>query len=448
MFKELVIIGGGPAGNAAALSAADAGASSIALIEKGAMGGTCTNRGCIPTKFLLSRSESFPSSHSSGLDAGSWQRLIGHKNALVRGLSKSIESRCAARGIDILRGSARFLGPHEVLVTAADGTETRVEGRKFIVATGSEPAQLPGFPADGDRIITSTDALDLRRLPESIAIIGSGAVGAEFTFIFNRLGIKVSLIEAAERLFPAEDPEVDGVFRRVYERLGVLVCTGGAVVGIDKRDAGVAVHLDTGQVIEAQVALVGIGRALGSRDLGCDAAGIATGPRGDIIIDDALRTSQEHIFAAGDVAGRMLLAHAASFMGEQAALRACGREAREIPYRSIPWATFSTPELGSVGMTLAGSQRAGFQATSASVPLMDSVKARIDRTTDGFIKVVAQRESGRILGGTVVGPHASDLVHIVALAIHQGMTVSDMRGFTFVHPSISELFGDLFSALK
>jgi dihydrolipoamide dehydrogenase len=196
------------------------------------------------------------------------------------------------------------------------------------------------------------------------------------------------------------------------------------------------------------MALVGIGRALGSRGLGCDAAGIATGERGEILVDDDLRTSQPHIFAAGDVNGRMLLAHAASFMGEQAALRSCGREARIVPYRSIAWATFTAPEVASVGLNVTAAERAGLQAVAASIPLMESVKARIDRTTDGFVKVVAERGSGKVLGGTIVGPHASDLVHIFALAIYQGMNVSDMRGFTFVHPSVSEIIGDLYATIK
>ncbi|HWR97636.1 MAG TPA: NAD(P)/FAD-dependent oxidoreductase [Candidatus Methanoperedens sp.] len=448
MLKDLVIIGGGPAGNAAALTAADAGLSSIVLVERDAMGGTCTNRGCIPTKFLLSRREGIRSPGSSGDISGEWKRLLAHKSALVRGLSRSIEARCVSRGIEILRGQAQFVSPNELKVTSADGHETRLEGRSFIVATGSEPAQLPGAPPDGERIITSTHALDLASLPGSLAVIGSGPVGAEFCYIFTRLGVRVTLIEAANRLFPQEDPDVDALFRTIYERLGVRVITGEPVVGVERRANGMSVLLRGGAVVEAEKTLVGIGRALGSQGLGCDAAGIAIGPKGDILVGDGLRTSQSHVFAAGDVTGKMLLAHAASFMGEQAARLACGLPARPVPYRSIPWATFTTPEVGSVGLTHEAAERSGIRAVAASVPLMDSVKARIDRTTDGFLKIVAERGSGRIVGGTIIGPHASDLIHAVALAIHQRMTVSDMRGFTFIHPSISELIGDLYSSMN
>lgn len=448
MFKELVIIGGGPAGNAAALAAADAGASSVVLIERDAMGGTCTNRGCVPTKFLLSRSGALPSGDSSSPAPAEWQRLIGHKTALVKGLSRSIEERCVRLGVAILRGSARFVGPNELLVSGPGGEAARVEGRNFIIATGSEPAQLPGAPADGECIITSTEALDLKRLPASLAVIGSGAVGAEFAFLFARLGVRVWLIEAADRLFPLEDPDVAAVFGRVFERLGVRVRVASPVVGIERRENSAMVLLESGEVIETEIALVGIGRALGSRGLGCESAGIATGSRGEIVVGERLETSQPHILAAGDVTGRMLLAHAATFMGEQAALLACGREARPVPYRSIPWATFTTPEVGSVGLTLEAAGRSGLQAVAASVPLMESVKARIDRTTEGFVKAVAERGTGTLIGGTVVGPHASDLIHIIAIAIHQRMSISDMRGFTFVHPSLSEVIGNLLVKLE
>ncbi|HEY5999957.1 MAG TPA: NAD(P)/FAD-dependent oxidoreductase [bacterium] len=446
MVKKLVIIGGGPAGNAAALAAVDAGASEIVVVERDAMGGTCTNRGCIPTKFLLSRSEAYASSKLSAPPQDDWGRLVAHKTALARGLAKSIETTCASRGIRIVRGRARFVGPSEVEVVDAGGQSSRIDGEAFIVATGSQPAQLAAAPADGRVVITSDDALDLATLPPAMAVIGSGAVGAEFAFLFARLGVKVTLIEAAGRLFPLEDPDVDGVLRRVYERLGVGIRVGSPVVGIERRGDGAAVLLGSGEAVEAPVVLVGIGRTLGTAGLGCEAAGIATGPRGQMVVDDALRTSQPHIFGAGDVTGRMLLAHAASFMGAQAARRACGADAREVPYRSIPWATYTTPEVAAVGLTTtAAAEAAGLRAVSTGVPLMESVKARIDRTTEGFIKVVAERGSGVLLGGTIVGPHASDLIHMIALAVHQRLTVSDMRGFTFAHPSISELIGDLYA---
>jgi dihydrolipoamide dehydrogenase len=450
MVKQCIIIGGGPAGTAAAIAAAEAGVGSVLLVERDALGGTCTNRGCIPTKFFLSRSELLSRSGAAADRASEWQRTLAHKNLLIQGLSRSMEGKCRARGIAIAKGSARFVGSHEVEVLDGGGGRAVYEGDRIIIATGSSPAGLPGSPCDGVSIITSDEALNLDPLPESLVIVGSGAVGAEFAFIFTRLGVRVTLVEGAPRLFPFEEPDVDAVFRKTYSRIGVTVRTGEPVVGIETRDGGksVAVLLGSGAVVEAAKALVGIGRVLETRSLDCEAAGVDIDGRGGVLVDDDLRTSQAHIYAAGDVTGRMLLAHAASYMGEFAGRRAAGLAFSPVPYHSIPWATFTTPEVAAVGWTLEKAERSGLSCVASSVPLMDNVKARIDRTTEGFFKAVADKQTGRLVGGTIVGPHASDLIHIIALAIHQGMTIGDMRGFSCVHPSIAESIGDLCASFK
>ncbi len=450
MLKQCIIIGGGPAGTAAAIAGADTGLDSILLVERGALGGTCTNRGCIPTKFYLSRSEVLAKDSGGAPASSEWGRLLAHKNALVQGLSRSIEGTCRGRGIEIARGSARFLTPREIEVLDGDGGRAVYEGEHIIIATGSRPAEIPGSPCDGLSIITSNEALDLKQLPASMVIIGSGAVGAEFAYIFTRLGVKVTIVEAAPRLFPAEDPDVDAVFRKYYDRMGIKVHTGDPVAAIETRDSGssVAVMLKSGTVVEAEKALVGVGRTLEARNLDCEAAGIATSGRGGIVVDEQLRTSQPHIFAAGDVTGRMLLAHAASYMGEFAGRMVSGVPFSPVPYHSIPWATFTTPEVAAVGLTHDAAQRTGLDCYTASVPFMDNIKARIDRATDGFVKIVAEKATGRLVGGTIVGAHASDLIHSIALAVHKGMTVSEMRGFSFIHPSISESIGSLYSSIK
>ena len=447
MLKQCIIIGGGPAGTAAALAAVDGGLGSVLLVERDAIGGTCTNRGCIPTKFFLSRSDAIAKdSVNGGVSASEWGRVLAHKNALVQGLSRSIEGTCRVKGIEIARGSARFISPHEIEVLGGDGGRTTYTGEQYIIATGSRPAEIPGSPCDGVSVITSDEALDLQQLPITMAIIGSGAVGAEFAYIFTRLGVKVTLVEAAARLFPTEEPDVDSVFRKTFARMGVTVHTGDPVTGIEIRGGGssVAVLLTSGAVIEAEKALVGVGRTLETRKLDCAAADLEISRRGGIVVDNNLRTTQPHILAAGDVTGRMLLAHAASYMGTFAGRAAAGRSFSPVPYHSIPWATFTTPEVAAVGLTLEAAERSGLVCAAASVPLMDNVKARIDRTTEGFFKIVAEKGTGRLVGGTIVGPHASDLIHIIALAVHKGMTTAEMRGFSFLHPSISESIGDLF----
>lgn len=447
MIKGCIIIGGGPAGTAAALAAVEARFASVLLVERDDLGGTCTNRGCIPTKFLLAKSDALRAGGVPGVEVPvRWSGFLSHKNALVRGLSRSIEKNCREKGIEIVRGSARFLSPHEVEVNDAQGGRDVFTGEKFIIATGSTPAELPESPCDGVSIITSDEALALDPLPPRLAIVGSGAVGAEFAFIFTRLGVKVTLIEAASRLFPAEDPQVDEIFRKTYARMGVTVHTGDPVALIEKRKgAEVAVQLASGTVVVAEKALVAVGRRLSSQGLSCPAAGIELNGREGVLVDDDLRTSQQHVFAAGDVTGRMLLAHAATYMGAFAGHRASGQPFAAVPYGSIPWATFTTPEVAAVGLTLEAAERSGLCCTTHAVPLMDNVKARIDRTTEGFFKIVAEKETGRILGGTAVGIHASEIIHVVGLAIHKRMTRAEMRGFVFVHPTISESIIDLFT---
>lgn len=447
MVKQCIIIGGGPAGTAAALAAVESGLESVLLIERDAMGGTCTNRGCIPTKFLLSKSDTVrPGQVPVGTVAGQWSGFLKHKNALVQGLSRSIEANLRGKRTEIAQGSAKFINPHEIDVVDAGGGHTVYTGEKIIIAAGSKPAELPGSPSDGTSIITSDQALGLDPLPESLVIVGSGAVGAEFAFIFTRLGVRITLIEAAQRLFPVEDQQVDLVFRKIYERMGVKVHTGDPVARIESRDEGsqVAVLLASGTAVIAAKVLVAVGRHLETPNLDCQAAGIAINQRGGVVVDDDLSTSQPHIFAAGDVTGRMLLAHAASYMGDFAGRRAAGMKFPSVPYRSIPWATFTTPEVAAVGLTLEAAERSGLECTAHMVPLMDNIKARIDRTTEGFFKIVSEKETGRIIGGTIVGPHASDLIHVVALAIHKQMTRAEMRGFVFIHPSVSESIMDLF----
>jgi dihydrolipoamide dehydrogenase len=450
VIKDLIIIGGGPAGHSAALAAAGAGAArgGVLLVEERALGGTCTNRGCIPTKFFLSRSSLLVSGSTDGIAPAEWQRLLGHKDGLVNGLVRSLERSCADRGIAIARGRGRLVDADAVSVEAPDGTREVHRAKRIIIAAGSAPARLPGITADGASVITSDEALNLTALPSSMIVIGSGPVGSEFAMLFRRFGIAVQLVEGAERLFPLEDPEVDALFRKVYARLGVEVHTGDPVVEIQRRGNGTpVVILRSGRSLEAEKALVGAGRRLLSADIGCEAAGLHVGERGELIVDEELRTSQPHIRAAGDITGKMLLAHVASYQGEYAAHRAFDLPFPDVPYPSIGWATFTVPEIASVGLTEGAAEGKGLRCASVRVPLMESIKARIDRQTEGFVKIVAEKGTGRILGGTVVGSHASDLIHIVGLAIHGSMSTSELRGFVWVHPAVSEIFSDVIQKL-
>ncbi len=434
-MKKIIVIGGGPGGNVAALTAARHGGD-VVLVEKDVIGGTCTNRGCIPTKFFLSRLERSPL--APGREGAEWGRLMAHKDALVRGLSASIEKGCREAGVDIVRGHGRLAGPNRVEVQGGDGGRTTLEGESIIIATGSAPARLPGLAYDGERVISSTEALRLKTPPRSLAVVGCGAVGAEFAFIYHRAGTAVTIIEAEERLFPGEDPEVHGVFSKIFTRMGIGFSVGDPVAGVGLTDAGVKVTLRSGQTVEAQKVLVGAGRRLLTDDIGLERADLAAGGRGEIQVDEELRTRCPSIFAVGDVTGRHLLAHVASYQGVQAARLSLGRKGRRIPYHAVPWSIFTSPEIATVGRNETEARRAGLEPVAAVIPWMENVKARIDRATDGFVKIVADADTGGIIGGTVVGAHASDMVHIIGVAVHQGMTAGDMSGMIFAHPGLAE----------
>ena len=445
-MKRLIVLGGGPGGNAAALAAARHGCKQVMLVEKDAMGGTCTNRGCIPTKFLLSRLEQNPPSPDRR--GAAWGRLMAHKRSLLRGLSASIERSCLDAGVEIIKGHGRLTGPATVAVADDGPGERKIEGDGIIIATGSAPAMPPAFEMDGERVITSTEALDLQSPPSSIAIIGSGAVGSEFAFIFQRAGSNVTVIEGEDRLFPGEDVDVHQVFTALFDKMGISYRTGSPVKSAAPAGDGADVTLASGEHIEAERVLVGVGRRLLTNDIGLREAGVELGERGEIIVDDRLMTSREGVMAVGDVTGRLLLAHLASFQGVQAARNVLGRKANPVPYDAVPWAIFTTPEIATVGLNEAGGKRRGVGLVSASVPWMDNIKSRIDRETEGFVKINADKETGKIVGGTIVGVHASDTIHIISSFIHSGATVGDAAGMVFAHPGLAETISEVLQKLR
>lgn len=436
-MKKLVVIGAGPGGNVAALTAARHGGGEVVLVEEETLGGTCTNRGCIPTKFFLSRLEQ---------PSADWKRLLAHKNSLIRGLADSIGKNCREAGVKIVEGRGRLSGPHTVEVERTGQGTVRIESERIILATGSAPALLPGVVFDSERVLTSTEALNLAQPPPSMVIVGSGAVGSEFTFMFYRAGTRITVVEALNRLFPGEDREVHDLFAALYRRMGIEFVTSDPVESIEPGGAeGARVRLRSGAELDAHTVLVGAGRSLQTDDIGLESAGIEKGPRGEIPVDGELRTASPGVFAVGDATGGLLLAHLASFQGVQAARIALGLKAREIPYHAIPWSIFTTPEIATVGLNETASAAAGIETEASVIPWMDNIKARIDRKTEGFVKVVAEKASGRIIGGTIVGDHASDMIQILSSLVHQRLTVSEASGMVFSHPGMAET---IFEALQ
>jgi dihydrolipoamide dehydrogenase len=358
-------------------------------------------------------------------------------------------ARVTTLGVEVIAGRARLEGGGVVRVEGGpDGATERFEAPRIVLCAGSAPGVLPGVTPDGDAIITSTDALDLDRVPESVAVVGSGAVGAEFATIFNRFGAKVTVLEAAPRIFPAEEPEVDAALRGIWEREGIGVVAGDPVETVTSRDGRAEVRLRSGATIAAERVLVAAGRRLLSADLGCESAGVALGPRGEVLVDSTLRSTAAGVYAAGDITGRMLLAHVATSEGEAAARAALGQRPTPTPYHATPWATFTLPEVASVGFTEGRAREAGIRVAVSTASFMDNVKSRIDRTPSGFVKLVANADTRVLVGGTVVGAHAAEIIHSIGLAIHANLDLPSLQRFVFLHPSASETIFDAMSKLS
>ncbi|MDR1571578.1 MAG: dihydrolipoyl dehydrogenase [Clostridiales Family XIII bacterium] len=438
MKKRVIVIGGGPGGYVAAIRAAQLGAE-VHVAESGRVGGTCLNEGCIPTKSLL-RSASFYRQVKEGAVAGvraegvtlDWAAAQAHKAAVVEGLVNGVGGLLAANGVTLHRGRAAFTGPRAVAV----------EGRALppadavIIASGSVPARL-GFPgADLPQVVDSTGALALAKAPESVCIVGGGVIGVEFASMFMAAGARVSIVEMLPDILPTADRQAAETMRGLLERDGAEILTGARLSSVKEGRAGVAaseIALAGGlRRLESELVLIAVGRKANIEGLCLDRAGIRT-DRGAIAVDEGFETNVKGVFAVGDCNARHMLAHAASAQGEAAAERAMGAgRARGIG--PIPYCLYTSPEMAGVGLT---EEQAGGRAAVGVFDLGANGRAMIDGG-GGFVKVIADRESGELLGVHMLGPHVTEMVAEAAVAMGMEGLVEDITGTVHAHPTVSE----------
>jgi len=404
---DICIIGAGPGGTAAAIEASSLGAK-VALIEKDEIGGVCLNKGCIPTKSYLK------SAADHNLDLPSIRRRSAD---IVERLKGQLDQSLKARKIDIIKGAAAFLDK----ATVEAGGE-RISARAFIIATGSSPRALDTLKSDRKRIFYSEEILGLERIPADITVIGGGAIGCEFASFFAALGSKVSLVEMLERILPKEDKDLSNRLEGIFRKKGIEVSTGVA-------------SLDAG-TIKSEVILVSIGRTPNTGGIGLEKAGISL-KDGCIAVDEYLRTSAENIFAIGDCIGRYNLAHAASAEGRLASRNALGRNTA-MDYNIMPMCVYSFPEAASVGLNAEAAQEKGYAAVAGRAFFAASGRAQVQGETEGFVKLVADKKSGKILGCQVLGYNASELIGIISVAIKGGLTLKGLSEVIQPHPSFSE----------
>ncbi len=438
---DIAVIGAGPGGYVAAIKASQYG-KSVALIEKGFLGGSCLNVGCIPTKALLANAQvvhTVKMAADFGIQTGpisfDYSKMKQRKDGVVTKIRHSLKGLIETNGIQIFKGQAEFLSPNELKVRGEDNEIIQAE--KIIIATGSEPLDIAAFPCDHKKIFNSSSILELTALPQSIAIIGGGYIGCEFASLFAELGVKVTILEALPSIVALQGKSISEALSRVFVKKGVDVKTGMMVEGIDSTASGVTVRLQGASPVEAEIALVAIGRKIVSGNLQVEKAGVLLGPRGEISVNEQMETSVKGIYAIGDVTGKMMLAHVASHQGVIAGANACGHPAT-MHYEAVPAVIFTDPEIATVGMTLEQGIEAGFQAVIGKFPFQALGKSIATGITEGFAQVVIDKPTGKILGAQVVGHDASSLIAEMALAMTNELTVECVTETIHAHPTMAE----------
>lgn len=463
---DLLIIGAGVGGHGAALHAVKSGLKT-AIVEADVMGGTCVNRGCIPSKALLAASgrvRELRNHHhlqAMGIQVGevSYDRgtIANHAKNLVNKIQGDMTNSLTRLGVDIIKGWGRLAGAQRAIVTTPEGDKT-LTARDIILSPGSVPFVPPGIEVDGKTVFTSDDALKLDWLPDWIAIIGSGYIGLEFSDIYTALGSEVTIIEALDQLMPTFDPDIAKVAQRVLiaprdidTRAGLIAktVTPGSPVVIELADRE---SKEVQEVLEVDACLVATGRIPATRDLGLDQVGVEVDRRGFIPVNDHLQVLQgdrpiPHLWAIGDATGKMMLAHAASAQGVITVENICGHS-RTVNYLSIPAAAFTHPEVSFVGLTepaaQAKAEAEGFAIDTVRSYFKGNSKALAEGESDGLAKVIYRKDTGEILGAHIIGLHAADLIQEAANAIFQGQTVTDLSFCVHTHPTLSEVLDEAF----
>lgn len=441
---DVAVIGGGPGGYTAAIRAAQLGLSAV-CIERESLGGICLNWGCIPSKALLSTAALYQQMQDAkkwGLSADNvgvdWPKVIKRSRQVAGRLEKGVASLFKKYGVTHVSGTARIERPGVLQV--GDGF---IDAKHIIVATGARPRPLPGAAFDGERVLSSREAMVLPEQPKRVLIIGAGAIGCEFAYFFNALGTSVTLVEMAERIVPVEDAEISEALEKSFRRQGIVVRTGSVASEILVKDGVVSAQVGPGSgeteptTVEAEHVLVAIGVMGNVEELGLEAAGVEV-ERGRIKVDRDLRTTTPGIYAIGDVAGPPWLAHKASWEGIHCVERIAGHAGKPVAYDNIPGCTYCEPQVASVGMTEARARESGRELKIGRLPFAALGKALAAGHTEGFTKVIFDAKTGELLGCHLLGHGVTDLIAEPTLARTLEATEAEILATSHPHPTLSE----------
>ena len=441
---KITILGSGPGGYVAAIRAAQLGAE-VTVVEESEVGGTCLNWGCIPTKTLIASAEVLHKARNAknyGLElegsiTPNIEKIVERKNKVLGTQIKGIRGLFKSWGVQLIEGRGVIVDPKTIKIKLKDGSTENVETDKIIIATGSRPAEIPVFPFDGKRILSSDHATNPDSIPQSLLVVGAGVIGCEFAFIYKEFGAEVTIVEMMPNALSTEDEEISQLLERELKKNKIKLLTNTSVEKVDVKEGGVSVQLSNGKTVEAEKVLVSIGRAINSKDIGLEAVGISTGPRGEIHIDEKMQTNVEGIYAIGDVSGGIMLAHLASKEGIVAAENAMGGSSR-VNYDVIPAAIFTSPEIGSVGLREKQAVEKGIKYKVGKFQFRALGKAHAMGEIAGLFKIISEEGTDKILGAHIIGAHASDLIHEIAVAMEKGLAVKDIAHTIHAHPTLAE----------
>ena len=440
---DVAILGAGPGGYVAAIRAKKLGLNVIA-IEKENLGGVCLNWGCMPTKALAHTAEVIESARKSselGINIGGmdidFAKVMSRKDNVVKSLRSGLEFNFKKNGIEIVKGEGKLVAQNKILVKTNDGDEIEVNAKNIILATGSHASSVPPFILDNEGILDNVGILSLKELPNSMLVVGGGVVGCEFSGIFATLGSKVTIVEVMPRILLNEDEEVGDLVKKVFQKKGINIYTNITVREVKKSGNQYDCVLSNGETLTVDKILVSVGRKPNTDGFGFKENGIAIDDRGFIKVDKNLRTSVQNIFSIGDVIGGYQLAHVASAEGLVAIDNILGKN-KEMNYKVVPWAIFTHPEIGTVGLNKKQAEEKGHKVCMGIFPFKSSGKAFAVQETEGFIKVVTDSETGEILGSTMIGPRATDLVHEIAVAMHGELSIDFIADTIHAHPTLAE----------
>ena len=437
---DCLVIGGGPGGYAAAIRCAQKGAS-VALVEKGEMGGTCLNRGCIPSKALLASAHFLTlAKHAPlmGLDIGpvtpNWAKMQARKDAIVAGFCKGVTGLVQANKIKIFNGTGIATAPGEAKVQTQKGT-VDIKARSIILATGSEPVQIPAFAFDGQTIISSKEALGLKDIPASMVIIGGGVIGCELACVYACVGTTVTIIEALDSLLPNEDKWVGQLMAKELKKLGITSMTGQKVTAVDAAGGQAKVSLENSQAIDAEKVLVAVGRRAVCDKETVDGLGLKMNGSA-IVVNNKMETNVPGVYAIGDAVGTTYLAHGAFAEAEIAAENATGGDEKMYAYNLIPRAVYTFPEVGSVGMNEAKCAEAGIETIVGKANFRSNGRSVAHNESVGEIRVIRKKTSDEIMGVTMVGATVTEMLAAARALIGSTEKITDV---CFAHPTVSEV---------